>query len=87
MDHIKWYHKTCAECVKHGVMYALCKREERIWQQRTDAKKRLQVPVRGMLETASKKIKIVKPRDKVMVPVPDLGRAKIDAHLHHRRGV
>ena len=20
MDHIKWYHKTCADCVKHGVM-------------------------------------------------------------------
>ena len=39
-----------------------------------------------MLETASKKIKIVNPGDKVIVPVPDLGRAKIDAHLHHRRG-
>ena len=34
MDHIKWYHKTCAECVKHRVMCTLCKREERIWQQR-----------------------------------------------------
>ena len=20
MDHVKWYHKTCADCVKHGVM-------------------------------------------------------------------
>ena len=35
MDHMKWYHKTCAECVKHGVVCALCRREERIWQQRT----------------------------------------------------
>ena len=35
MDHIKWYHKTCAECVKHGVMCALCRREGRIWHQRT----------------------------------------------------
>ena len=59
-----------------------------IWQQLTDARKCLQVPVRGMLETAAKKIKIVKPRDNVMVPVPDLGRAKIDAHsLRHPEGV
>ena len=35
MDHIKWYHKSCAEFVKHGVMRALCTREERIRQQRT----------------------------------------------------
>ena len=28
MDHIKWYHKTCAECVKHGVMCELCRRED-----------------------------------------------------------
>ena len=27
MDHIKWYHKTCAECVKHGVMCADERRE------------------------------------------------------------
>ena len=88
MDHIKWYHKTCAECVKHGLKSALFRREERIWQQLTDARKCLQVPVRGMLETAAKKIKIVKPRDNVMVPVPDLGRAKIDAHsLRHPEGV
>ena len=65
------------------VMCTLCRREER--QPRTDAKKCLKVPVRGMLETAAKKIKIVKPGDNVMVPVPDLGRAKIDAHtLRHR---
>ena len=30
MDHIKWHHKTCAECVKHGVLCALCRPEERI---------------------------------------------------------
>ena len=24
MDQIKCYHKTCAECVKHGVMCTLC---------------------------------------------------------------
>ena len=24
MDHTKWYHKTGAECVKHGVKCALC---------------------------------------------------------------
>ena len=35
MNHIKWHHKTCAECVKQGVMCALCRRGERIWQQRT----------------------------------------------------
>ena len=35
MDHMKWYHKTSAECVKHGVMCVLCRRDERIWQQRT----------------------------------------------------
>ena len=57
-----------------------------MWQQRADAKKCLQVPVRGMLETAAKKIKVVKPGDNVMVPVPDLGRAKIGAHsLRHRQ--
>ena len=35
MDHIKWYHKTCPENVKHRVMCALCRQMERIWQQRT----------------------------------------------------
>ena len=35
MDHITWYHKTCAESVKHRVMCALCRQVERIWQQRT----------------------------------------------------
>ena len=49
----------------------------------TDAKKRLQVQSRGMLGTAAKKFKIVKPGDNVMVPVPDLDRAKIDAHSQH----
>ena len=34
---------------------------------------------RGMLETAAKKITIVKSGDKVMVP--DLDRTKIDAHI------
>ena len=34
-----------------------------------------------MLETAAKKIKIVRPGDNVMVPVPDLDREKINAHL------
>ena len=34
------------------------------------------------METAAEKIKIVKPGDSVMVPVPDLDRAKIDAHRH-----
>ena len=33
------------------------------------------------METAAKKIKIVKPGDNVMVPVPDLDREKINAHL------
>ena len=33
MDHIKWYHKTCAECVKHGVTYSMCRREKIIMQQ------------------------------------------------------
>ena len=61
-------------CGNHN---ALCRREERIWQQCADAKKSLQVPVRGMLETAAKKIKVVKLGDNVMVP--DLGRAKIGA--------
>ena len=84
MDNIKWYHKTCAECLKHGMMYALCRREERIWQQLTDAKKRLQVQTRSrMLETAAKKIKIVKPGDNILVPVPYLDKAKIDAHSLH----
>ena len=32
-----------------------------------------------MLETAAKKIKIVRPGDNVMVTVPDLDKAKIDA--------
>ena len=35
---------------------------------------------RRMSESTAKKIKIVKPGDKVTVPVPDLDRAKIDAH-------
>ena len=35
IDHVKWYHMTCAECVKHGVMCGPCRREERIWQQHT----------------------------------------------------
>ena len=30
MDHIKLYHETCAECVKHGVICALCRQEERM---------------------------------------------------------
>ena len=50
--------------------------------------KRLQGQVRRMLETAAKMIKIVLPRDNVMVPVPDLGTAKIVAHsLRHPQGV
>ena len=35
------------------------------------------------METKAKKIKIVKPEDNVMVPVPDLDRAKINAHSLH----
>ena len=54
-----------------------------IWQQHTDTKKRLQVQACGILETAAKKVKIVKPGDDVIVPVPDLDRAKIDAHSLH----
>ena len=57
--------------------------EEMIWQQHTDTKKRLQVQARGMMETAAKKVKIVKPGDDVIVPVPDLDRAKIDARSLH----
>ena len=41
------YHMTCAECVKHGVMCVLCRREGRIWQQRTDAMMRLHLQSRG----------------------------------------
>ena len=52
-------------------------------QPRTDAKKRLQVQARGMLATAAKKIKIVRPGGNVMVIAPDLDRAKIDAHSLH----
>ena len=33
------------------------------------------------LRTAAKWIKIVKPGDNVMVPMPDLDRTKIDAHI------
>ena len=62
---------------------AMCRREERILQPHTDAKKRLQVQARGMLETAAKKIKIVRPGGNVMVIAPDLDRAKIDAHSLH----
>ena len=36
-----------------------------------------------MLETAAKKIKIVRPGGNVMVIAPDLDRAKIDAHSLH----
>ena len=46
-----------------------------------DAKKVFQVQARRIMETAAKKIKIVKPGDNVMVPVPDLDREKINAHL------
>ena len=83
MDHIMWYHKTCTECVKHGVMCALCRQEKRIWQQRTDAKKRFQVHARRIMEITAKKIKIFKPGDNVMVSVPDLDRAKINAQSLH----
>ena len=83
MDLIKWYHKNFAECVKHRVMCAICRKEERIWQQRTSAKKRLQVQAHRMLETAAKKIKIVIPGDNVMVTVPDMDRAKIHAQSLH----
>ena len=45
---------------------------------------------RGVMETAAEKIKIVKPGDSVMVPVPDLDTVqctvdggKIDAHSLH----
>ena len=69
-------------------MCALCRQEERIWQQRTDVKKRLQVQAHGIMETVTKKIKIqdrqiVKPGDNVMVSVPDLDNAKIDSHSLH----
>ena len=83
MDLIKWYHKNFAECVKHRVICAICRKEERIWQQRTSAKKRLQVQAHRMLETAAKKIKIVIPGDNVMVTVPDMDRAKIHAQSLH----
>ena len=83
MDLIKWYHKNCAECAKHRVMCAPGRKEERIWQQRTNAKKRLQVQAHRMLETAAKKIKIVRPGDNVMVTVPDMDRAKIHAQSLH----
>ena len=46
--------------------------DERIWQHRTDAKELHQVQACRIMETAAKKIKIVKPGDNVMVPVPDL---------------
>ena len=36
-----------------------------------------------MLETAAKKIKIVRPGDNVMVTVPDMDRAKIHAQSLH----
>ena len=45
-----------------------------------DAKKQLQLQAHGMMETAAKKIRIVKPGDNVMVPVPYLDRAMIDAY-------
>ena len=35
------------------------------------------------METAAKKIRIVKPGDNVMVPVPYLDRAMIDAYSLH----
>ena len=60
-------------------MCALCRKEERIWQQQTNAKKRLQVQAHRTLETAAKKIKIVRPGDYVMVTVPDMDSTKIDA--------
>ena len=39
LDKIKWYQKDLRGV--HGVMCALCRRYERIWQQRTDPKKQL----------------------------------------------
>ena len=82
MDHILWYHKTSAECVKHGVMCALCRRDEGFG---SNVKKRLQLHALGiiLMETAAKKIRIVKPGDNVMVPVPYLDRAMIDAYSLH----
>ena len=63
-------------------MCVLCRQEERIWQQCT-AKKRLQVQAHGIMETAAKKNKIVKPGDHIIVPLPDMDWAKIDAHSLH----
>ena len=72
--------KTCAGCLKHGVMCALCRRYERIWQQRTDPKKQLYKHAVYWNEL-QKKMKISKPGDNIMVPVPDLDRTKIDARI------
>ena len=46
-------------------------------------KKRLQVQAHGIMETAAKKNKIVKPGDHIIVPLPDMDWAKIDAHSLH----
>ena len=70
MDQIKWYHKNCAECVKHRVTCALCRREERIWQPRNNAK---------FKHVGCKEDQDRQAGDYVMVTVPDLDRTKIDA--------
>ena len=60
---------------------ARCADKRRELAATTDVKKLFQVQARRIMETAAKKIKIVKPGDNVMVPVPDLDREKINAHL------
>ena len=73
-------HDACLECLKveDGAKCAWCKRTEHIQAQRSSAQKRQQEQAEAMLTKSAKKLKVVVVGDNVLVPVPNVDRAKID---------
>ena len=80
VDHMRVDHDACLECLKDedGAKCAWCKRTEHIHAQRNSAQKRQQEQAEAMLSKSAKKLKVVVVGDNVLVPVPNVDRAKID---------
>ena len=80
VDHMRVDHDACLECLKDedGAKCAWCKRTEHIQAQRSSAQKRQQEQAEAMLTKSAKQLKVVVVGDNVLVPVPNVDRAKID---------
>ena len=80
VDHMRVDHDACLECLKveDGAKCAWCKRTEHIQAQRSSAQKRQQEQAEAMLTKSANKLKVVVVGDNVLVPVPNVDRAKID---------